>query len=944
MPSVPKLPALIVAAQTALPNDEKCIAAVSVYKLETTPIDSTNSSLGGFSRAKKAGKDKLRCLAVCERTKSRRRRIVKLSDPCQKSLTIIRSWKLEELQRIDGMENGNDSNLCFTMTFGEKIFAFESKYATDRAKFLWTVIESYAALKGKPPKLENLALTKLEEASREVNSNTQPNTPLTNSQRSASEPDLGEKSTGMSSSDVHSPTYSQQTVESSDSSAWRSSPVALDKKVSGNQSTVKTTPVAEDSKGVVSPLAGKNDFHFSEEEVADILLLLDDVDLTNFEPSVLTEKIRGDSKALEDATLSSLLKGGSNKSNVLESFESLLMYVKALEDWFNTTDERLQPVFAEASVLHQFIAEMDILNSNLLNLKSQIEQLVNTVFISKNEETILKSPSFTDDKFIIEQLTPAVRILAEKLHDQKGIDALSGMRAVSEGKKKLDEIRCLVCKNLVDCLVVKAKNVLNRGALNRRVILGSGLGSDVLRSFSAGLCCIARLDESEWKKFTEKFAQIAKDSSVVARECPETFRSTVNSVDQTENPVSNLQRQLRRGFLAVGTSLCSEYHCIYSLFYESCVYLDSDTNKVVSKIIEQECQNLSEAVVEFVDYSIYYNITNATMSEWKGLEWILYLAAFAELYFLSVAICSYSDFTCLQSAFEDSEKSDSRQVSNQRHEIQENIETDTEVEELDRPLNLFPVDEESDSTTANDEIDPSASQSYVDTMGFLHRFVDNLSLLCKKSFETEGARFRKQCLTDISKRDYLESKELDGCLKNLESLIDSIHASCQLIDSCYLSFASRTLHSAAQKALQETRETVRNYTSQVFHSILSLTGSGGRQIIDSVTLVLLQRISKRVQLMNEELILDQVRDFINQTEELKAKYASQLVYRHLEKLSDAAVKGSLSNCSLLEEPVGKIATRLYRTMCREIVDISLRDEIWSELKSSVNVSIFYAFS
>jgi hypothetical protein len=104
------------------------------------------------------------------------------------------------------------------------------------------------------------------------------------------------------------------------------------------------------------------------------------------------------------------------------------------------------------------------------------------------------------------------------------------------------------------------------------------------------------------------------------------------------------------------------------------------------------------------------------------------------------------------------------------------------------------------------------------------------------------------------------------------------------------------------------------------------------------------RVNNSVQLMNEELILDQVRDFINQTEELKAKYASQLVYRHLEKLSDAAVKGSLSNCSLLEEPVGKIATRLYRTMCREIVDISLRDEIWSELKSSVNVSIFYAFS
>lgn len=129
MPSVPKLPALIVAAQTALANDEKCIAAVSVYKLEVPPTtDSGNSNnMVLLSRAKKAGKDKLRCLAVCERVKTKRRRIVKLSDPSVKSLTIIRSWKLEELQKIDGMENGPEDVLRFAMLFGDKLFAFESK-------------------------------------------------------------------------------------------------------------------------------------------------------------------------------------------------------------------------------------------------------------------------------------------------------------------------------------------------------------------------------------------------------------------------------------------------------------------------------------------------------------------------------------------------------------------------------------------------------------------------------------------------------------------------------------------------------------------------------------------------------------------------------------------------------------------------------------------------
>ncbi|GJQ15160.1 hypothetical protein GpartN1_g6951.t1 [Galdieria partita] len=936
MPSVPKLPALIVAAQTALPNDEKCIAAVSVYKLETLPIGPTNTNNGVLTRAKKAGKDKLRCLAVCEKVKSKRRRIVKLSDPCLKSLTVIRSWKLEELQKIDGMERGADNNLRFTMVFGEKLFAFESKYFSDRAKFLWTVIESYSALKGRPPKLENLALTKLEEASRETNNTTsQPNTPLTGSQRSASESDLQHKASGMSPADFNSSYDSQYITESTDSSLWTSSPATTDKKMSvKGSSDPSTSPVVEESKGVVSPVARNDDLSLSEEEVGDILQLLDDVDLTNFEPSMLAERIQDDSRALEEATISSLIVASSNKVAVLQSLDSLLAYVKELEDWFSTTEDRLQPVFSEALALHNFLTEMDTFNTNLANLKSQIEELVDTVFISKDEETILNSPSISDDRFIIEQLTPAVRVLSEKLHDQSVMNALSDLRAVSEGKKRLDEIRRLVCKNLQDNLAVKAKNVLNRGALNRRVILGGGLSSDVFRSFSAGLYCIARLDESEWKRFIEKFVQVAKESSVVARETPETFRSTINAVDQKDNAVCNMQRQLRTGILAVGNSLCCEYHCIYSLFYDSCVHLNHDTNEVVANIVEQECNQLSEAVVEFIDYCIYYNVTSGKDSDFKGFEWIFYLAAFAELYFLSTVVSSYPDFASVQRSFEENENIKQGNGDLQRNGIQENIATDTDMEDLERPLNLFPVDEESDSTSANSETN-SSTTARVDNMGFLHRLMGNLSLLCKKSYETETERFRKQCLKDIAKKDYLESKELDGCLKSLESLIDYIQASCRFIDALSFSFSSRILQSAAEMALQESRSIVRSCSSQVFHNILSLTGDGGKQIIDSVTLVLLQRIAKRVHLMNDQLILEQARDFVSRTEEMKAKYASQLVFRQLEKLSDAAVKGSLNNCSLLDEPVGKVATRLYRIMCREIVDISLRDDIWSELKSSV---------
>ncbi|EME27825.1 hypothetical protein Gasu2_58110 [Galdieria sulphuraria] len=936
MPSVPKLPALIVAAQTALPNDEKCIAAVSVYKLEMLPNGPTSTSNGVLSRAKKAGKDKLRCLAVCERVKSKRRRIVKLSDPCLKSLTVIRSWKLDELQKIDGMETGSNSNLRFTMIFGEKLFAFESKYTTDRAKFLWTVIESYSALKGRPPKLENLALTKLEEASRETNNTTQPNTPLTGSQRSVSESDLQHKTTGVSSAEVNSPHDSQQTIESTDSSVWTSSPATADKKKSEKGSTEKaTSSVVEETRGVVSPVAGNSNFNLSEEEIADILQLLDNVNLANFDPSMLAEKIQDEARVLEDATISSLITASSNKVGISQSLDLLLAHVKELEDWFNTTDDRLQPIFSEALELHHFLVEMDTLNTNLTNLKSQIEELIDMVFVSKDEENILKSPSLSDDRFIIEQLTPAVRVLSEKLHEQNVINSLSDLRAVFEGKKKLEEIRRFLCKNLQDSLVVKTRNVLNRGALSRRVILGGGLSSDVFRSFSAGLYCMATLDESEWKRFIEKFVQVAKESSVVAREAPETFRSTVNAVDQKDNSVAYMQRQLRTGILAVGNSLCSEFHCIYSLFYDSCVHLDHDTNEVASNIVEQECNHLSEAVVEFIDYCIYYNVRNGSDIDLKGFEWTFYLAAFAELYFLSAVMSSYSDFASLQRSLEVNANVKEETADQQTSGIQGSLVTDTEIEDLERPLNLFSVDEESDSPTANSETNSTTAIPRVDNMGFLRRLMDNLSQLCKKSFGTEADRFRKECLKDITKKDYLESKELDDCLSSLESLINCIQACCRLIDAFSFSFSSRLLQSAAENARRESRVIVQSYSSQIFLSILSLTGSGAKQIIDSVTLVLLQRIAKRVQLMNDELILEQARDFVNRTEEMKAKYASQLVYRHLEKLSDAAVKGSINNCSLLDEPVGKVATRLYRTMCREIVDISLRDDIWSELKSTV---------
>lgn len=107
--------------------------------------------------------------------------------------------------------------------------------------------------------------------------------------------------------------------------------------------------------------------------------------------------------------------------------------------------------------------------------------------------------------------------------------------------------------------------------------------------------------------------------------------------------------------------------------------------------------------------------------------------------------------------------------------------------------------------------------------------------------------------------------------------------------------------------------------------------------------MLTEQWNTSVQLLNEEWTLEQAHDFIKQTEELKTKYASQLVYTHLDKLSDAAVKGSLNNCSLLDEPVGKVATRLYRTLCREVVDISLREQLWSELKTNVAVSSEYIF-
>eukprot|EP00181_Compsopogon_caeruleus_P003702 CAMPEP_0184687832 /NCGR_PEP_ID=MMETSP0312-20130426/27683_1 /TAXON_ID=31354 /ORGANISM="Compsopogon coeruleus, Strain SAG 36.94" /LENGTH=1156 /DNA_ID=CAMNT_0027144361 /DNA_START=1240 /DNA_END=4710 /DNA_ORIENTATION=+ len=109
-------------------------------------------------------REKKRLLALCEGKKSSSQlRLHKIADHGGGKLSIMRTWWLTELTKVDGMGGAVETALAFALVFGEsKKFTFAAPTARDRAEFLWEILQYCAARLGRAPPVEGLRILELQ--------------------------------------------------------------------------------------------------------------------------------------------------------------------------------------------------------------------------------------------------------------------------------------------------------------------------------------------------------------------------------------------------------------------------------------------------------------------------------------------------------------------------------------------------------------------------------------------------------------------------------------------------------------------------------------------------------------------------------------------------------------------------------------------------------------